>query len=346
MSALFEKRNDAWIRAQRAHSDHFIEVSSTPAPPGSADTPPPQFLAVGSAPSTPSAESTPLPAAAMIGGDRMTGDSGLGPAPATARRSPMVWLAGAVLAAVIGVGVTILDRTMSSAGERTIAAALTADVEKLAATFESAARSAHLRADGIATTPMLRAAIETDAATLSDLANTEMVFTADRGEALEVFQFRGDRATSLLRIPKTALSVQPLKGRSTRFQSDARGVTLAASAPISGYRAGVTGGLVISAPVDLTAIRRALAEHAVRATLTGLGAEVPLATASDGAGGSPLKLSVPSSGDWNAGGAAVIAVPRPAAGLIWAGEARLMSWGLAALLLAGFAVQLVRRPRS
>jgi serine/threonine protein kinase len=346
MSALFEKRNDAWIRAQRAHSDHFIEVSSTPAPPGSTHTPSPQFLAVGSAPSTPSAESTPLPAAAMLG-DRTTGDSGLGPAPATVRRSPMVWLAGAVLAAVIGVGVTILDRTMSSAGDRTIAAALTADVEKIAAAFDGAARSAHLRADGIATTPMLRAAIETDAATLSDLANTEMVFTADRGEALEVFQFRGDRATSLLRIPKTALSVQPLKGRSTRFQSDARGVTLAASAPISGYRAGVTGGLVISAPIDLTPIRRALAEHAVRATLTGLGNEVPLVTASDGAGGgAPLKLAVPSSGDWNAGSAAVIAVAKPAAGLIWAGEARLMSWGLAALLLAGFAVQLVRRPRS
>ena len=346
MSALFEKRNDAWIRAQRAHSDHFIEVSSTPAPPGSTHTPLPQFLAVGSAPSTPSAESTPLPAAAMVGGDRTTGDSGLGPAPATVRRSPMVWLAGAVLAAVIGVGVTILDRTMSSAGDRAVAAALTADVEKISAAFDGASRSAHLRADGIATTPMLRAAIETDAATLSDLANTEMVFTADRGEALEVFQFRGERAASLLRIPKTALSVQPLKGRSTRFQSDARGVTLAASAPISGYRAGVTGGLVISAPIDLTAIRRALAEHAVRATLTGLGIDVPLVTSSDGAGGSPLKLSVPSSGDWSAGGAAVIAVAKPAAGLIWAGEARLMSWGLAALLLAGFAVQLVRRPRS
>jgi serine/threonine protein kinase len=348
MSALFEKRNDAWIRAQRAHSDHFIEVSSTPAPPGSVHTPPPAFLAVGSAPSTPSAESTPLPAAAMVGGERsVTGQSGLGPAAAPARRSPVVWLVGALLAAVIGVAVTVLDHTMLAAGDRSIVTSLTNDVEKLAATLDGAARSAHLRADGIATTPMLRAAIETDAATLSDLANSEMVFAADRGEALEVFQFRGDRATSLLRIPKTALSVQPIKGRGTRFQSDGRGVTLAASAPISGYRAGLTGGLVISTPVDLTAIRRAMAEHATRATLTGLGNDVILVGPGDsGGGGAPLKLSVPASGDWSASGASVIAIPKSAVGLGWAGEARMMSWGLAALLLAGFAVQLVRRPRS
>ncbi|HEX7941224.1 MAG TPA: serine/threonine-protein kinase, partial [Gemmatimonadaceae bacterium] len=255
MSALFEKRNDAWIRAQRAHSDHFIEVGATPAPAGH-HTPTPGFLAVGSAPSTPSSENTPLPTAAMLAERIGTGQSGQSQAAATARRSPALWLVGAVLAATVAVAVTVVDHTMSSAGDKAMTAALSADVEKLAAAFDAAARSAHMRADGIATTPMLRQAIETDAATLSDLANTEMVFTADRGEALEVFQFRGERSTSLLRIPKTALSVQPLKGRATRFQSDGKGVTLAASAPISAYRAGVTGGLVISTPVDLTAIRR------------------------------------------------------------------------------------------
>ena len=99
--------------------------------------------------------------------------------------------------------------------------------------------------------------------------------------------------------------------------------------------------------VDLTAIRRQLAEHATRATLTGLGNDVILVGGGDAGGsGTPLKLSVPSSGDWNAGGASLIAIPKSAAGLGWAGEARMMSWGLAALLLAGFAVQLVRRPRS
>ena len=344
MSALFEKRNDAWIRAQRAHSDHFIEVGATPAP--GTHTPTPGFLAVGSAPMSPTSENTPLPTAAMLGDRVGTGDSGLGPAPATARRSPALWLVGAVLAVGVAVAVTVIDRTMSGAGDRAMATALAADVEKLAAAFDGAARSAHMRADGIATTPMLRQAIETDAATLSDLANTEMVFTADRGEALEVFQFRGERSTSLLRIPKNALSVQPLKGRSTRFQSDGKGVTLAASAPISAYRSGVTGGLVISTPVDLTAVRRSFGDHASYASLTGLGTDVMLAGSADGRGIAPVKIAVASSGDWNAGSAAVIATPKPGAGLIWAGHARYMSGGLAALLLAGFVVQLVRRSRS
>jgi serine/threonine protein kinase len=345
MSALFEKRNDAWIRAQRAHSDHFIEVGATPAPAGH-HTPTPGFLAVGSAPSTPSSENTPMPTAAMLAEKIGTGQSGLGQSASPARRSPALWLVGAVLAAAVAVGVTVVDRTMTSAGDKAMTAALSADVDKLAAVFDSAARSAHMRADGIATTPMLRQAIETDAATLSDMANTEMVFTADRGEALEVFQFRGDRSTSLLRIPRTALSVQPLKGRTTRFQSDGKGVTLAASAPISAYRSGVAGGLVISAPVDLTAIRRSFGDHATYATLTGLGADVQLAGAPDNHGIAPIKLVVPSSGDWNAGNTAVISSPKPAPGLIWAGHARYMSGGLAALLLAGFVVQLVRRSRS
>jgi serine/threonine protein kinase len=345
MSALFEKRNDAWIRAQRAHSDHFIEVGATPAPAGH-HTPTPGFLAVGSTPSTPSSENTPLPTAAMLAERVGTGESGLGQATAPAWRSPALWLVGAALAAAVAVAVTIVDHTMSTAGDKAMTTALSADVEKLASAFDAAARSAHGRADGIATTPMLRQAIETDAATLNDLANTEMVFTADRGEALEVFQFRGERSTSLLRIPKTALSVQPLKGRATRFQSDGKGVTLAASAPISAYRAGVTGGLVISTPVDLTAIRRSFGDHATYASLTGLGADVQLAGTPDNRGNAPLKLVVPSSGDWNAGNAAVIAAPKPAPGLLWAGHARYMSGGLAALLLAGFVVQLVRRSRS
>jgi len=210
--------------------------------------------------------------------------------------------------------------------------------------FDATARSGHLRADGIATSPVLRAAIETDAATFHDLANTEMVFTADGGEVFEVFQFRGDRAASLLRIPATALSVQPQKGRTTRFYSDGRGVTMAASAPISGYRNGVTGGLVIATPVDLSSIRRALGEHAIRASLTGLGAELPLVASGPAAGATEVKLAVPPSGDWTAGDAMLLATPKLATGLLWAWQARAVSGGLAALLLLGFFVQLVRRP--
>src|SRR3954471_18917859 len=127
MAALFEKRNDAWIRAQRAHSDHFIEVGATPAPAGH-HTPTPGFLAVGSAPSTPSSENTPLPTAAMLAERVGTGQSGLGASPA--RRAPALWLVGALLAAAVAVGVTVVDHTMTTAGDKAMSAALSADVDK------------------------------------------------------------------------------------------------------------------------------------------------------------------------------------------------------------------------
>jgi serine/threonine protein kinase len=357
MGEMFEKRNDAWIRAQRAHSDHFIVQGEAA---GSGNLP--AFLAIGSAPATPTAEPVPVtdrPSAALrssqsgSGQSRpssTTGQSGqsqVGSAsPARGRRGTALWLVGTLAAALTAVGVSVADQIVVGAGDRAATNALAADVERITSTFDGTARSAHMRADGIATTPMLRAAIETDAATLSDLANTEMIFTANnKGEALEVFQFRADKASSLLRIPKTVRALPPLKGRDTRLRIEGQAVTMFASAPISGYRAELIGGLVISVPVDLTPIRRALEEHAVRATLTGLGSDLTLAGAGGG-GDAPVKLAIPSGGEWNAGSATLVATPKRAAGLAWALPVRNMSGGLGALLLIGFVVSLVRRPRS
>ena len=350
MSTLFEKKNDVLIRAQRASSNQFLEA--TAAAGGSGNMP--AFLAVGSAPLLPSPDGKhgthsahsaamattamapiPLPVAIPV--------TGIARVPS---HRPILLLVSAVLAGAFAVAVTVADQMIASAGERAASGALVADAERISSVFEAAARSAHMRADGIATTPMLRAAIETDAATLRDLANTEMVFTAETGETLEVFQFRGNKPSSLLRIPKTGPALQPLPGRDTRVVSDGKGVTLSASAPISGYTPGLTGGLVISTPVDLTSIRRALEEHASRAALTGLGAELALTGPQDGPWSAPLKLAVPASGGWSGGAANLIATPKRATGLSWAWQARAMSGGLAALLLAGFVVGLARRPRS
>jgi tRNA A-37 threonylcarbamoyl transferase component Bud32 len=341
MGGLFEQRNDAWIRAQRALSDQVIGEYNA----GGSGTVPP-FLAIGSAPSLPRgalAAETPAP---------MTGSqlsrSAIG---ATLDRGPSVrsaglWLVGAVLAGLVAGAVTVADQMITSAGDRSTVKELTADADRIATVFDAAARAAHMRADGIATTPMLRAAIETDAATLHDLASTEMVFTGETGETLEVFQIRNDHATSLLRIPKSAPGVQALAGRDTRVTSDSRGVTLLASAPISGYGAVLAGGLVIAMPVDLMSIRRALEDHAVRASLTGLGKDITLAGPSDGVWIAPLKLAVPSSSAWGSGTATLVVTPKQAVGLAWAWQARTASGGLAALLLAGFIVGLARRPRS
>ena len=390
MGSLFERRNDAWIRAQRAHSDHFIEAGVGSNPSASRA---PGFLAVGSAPAV-SNGSDPT---AVLGSQRSnamgqpfgtptTGQSGQSgqsgqrhqsqqsqqsqsypnQQSATAmipqRRYSALWLIGAVVAGAAAVGVTVAEQFTSSTADRAEIVALTAVVERIASAFDAAASSAHIRTDGIATTPVLRAAIGTDAATLADLANTEMIFTANKGESLEIFQFRGDKPVSLLRIPKTAASLPVLKGRETKLRIDGRDVTLLASAPSSGYEAKLGGGLVISTPVDLSAIRRAVEEHAIDATLTGLGAPLVLA----GAGVSPsaapavpaaaatgpnavtgpISVAVPSRGEWNAAGAMLVATPKRAVALPWARQVRYASGGLAGLLMVGFVLSLVRRPRS
>ncbi len=155
MSTLFEKRNDAWIRAQRAHSDHFIEVSGAAGGSGNL----PAFLAVGSAPNTehPSDATSVLQnsGTGQSGLSNRGSASGLGLNPGTQRvephRWPVMWLAGAVLAGVFAVGVTIADQMIVSAGDRAAASALSADVEHVSSVFDAASRSAHMRADGIAT---------------------------------------------------------------------------------------------------------------------------------------------------------------------------------------------------
>jgi serine/threonine protein kinase len=360
MGELFEKRNDAWIRAQRAHSDHFIVQGEAA---GSGNLP--AFLAIGSAPAAQGADAVPVVGPNLVSGPvsgpvavHQSGhQSGSGQSRPTGqssqsnqqfverRRATALWLVGALAAGLAAVGVSVADQIVVSAGDRAASDALTSDVERISSTFDATARSAHMRADGIATTPMLRAAIETDAATLSDLAGTEMIFTANKGEALEVFQFRGDKASSLLRIPKTVRALPPLKGRETKLRIEGATATMFASAPVSGYRAELIGGLVISVPVDLTPIRRALEDHAVRATLTGLGTDLTL-TGTGGGGDAPVKLAIPSGGEWTAGGAMLVATPKRAAGLTWALPVRNMSGGLGVLLLIGFVVSLVRRPRT
>ncbi|HET7499937.1 MAG TPA: serine/threonine-protein kinase [Kofleriaceae bacterium] len=366
MGELFERRNDAWIRAQRAHSDHFIVAGEAG---GSGNLP--AFLAVGSAPAASTGEavldngvpvphlpghhkSRPVSMSATV----QTGQSAASLHPVTTRRrGALLLLAGAVAAAVLAVGVTVANQAMVNADDHAAESALHADVERITSTFDSIARSAHMRADGIATTPMLRAAIETDAATLRDLANTEMVFNPGKGEALEVFQFRSDnKSVSLLRIPKNVNALPALKGRDTQLHLEGSAVTLYASAPISGYRAELVGGLVISVPVDLAPLKRALEDHAVTASITGLkasggtvlqlvGSGTPPASAAVGHDKS-IKLAVPSGGEWNAGSAMLVATPKRAGGLTWAAPVRNLSGGLGVLLLIGFVVSLVRRPRA
>jgi hypothetical protein len=405
MGVLFERRNDAWIRAQRAHSDHFIEAGIAQGTPGTMDmgmgpgpgmnpvmgpsasssSSLPAFLAVGSTPAGMGAAGASDPTAVLdsqrllavrssspsLTGSQVTPMTGTAAA-APARRSLAPWLIGALAMAVIAGGVTVANQIVVSADERAMASALSSDVERLSSAFDSAARSAHVHADTTAATPVLRQAIETDAATLNDLASNEMIFNVGKGETLDVFQVRDNLSTPLLHLPKTAGALPQLKGRDTKIRLDGGNITMIASAPISGFRANMVGGLVVATTVDLGAIRRSLAQHADQATLTGidggelvLAGDKPAAAAASASkpapiagkpaaavakpaepgGDSALKLAVRSGGEWNADGVTLTATPKRADGVPWVVPVRNGSAGLAGLLVLCFFVALVRRPR-
>ncbi len=285
------------------------------------------------------------------------------PAPAEAvalpalpsRRSPrLFWLAAALLAAGAGAGVMYLANQTRAAAEQSIAAALDADAEKLANLLDTEARAAQLRANGIAAMPMLRAAIETDAATLHDMAGSDFIFTPMPGEVLELFQV-SDHGTpasippgdlppaslrSMLRIPEAGPPVPPVLGNQTRITHDGNKLTIIAGAPVSKQRAGIGGAVAISVPIDLAPVHKRIAEHVRSAALVGLGEPLSLV---DGDGdGRAVSVPLPLGANLQAGPLALAAViPQPSI----RPELRIVGlgcWGLAGVLLALFAANLLR----
>jgi hypothetical protein len=238
------------------------------------------------------------------------------------------------------------DQAVAAGGQATTAA-LDTDAEKLASMLDSEVRAAHLRADGIATMPMLRAAIETDAATLKDMVGTDFIFTPKPGEVLELFQLRERGPASLLRIPDGARPVEALAGNQTRIASDGRGLTITVGAPIARQQAGVGGAVVLSVPLDLTLIKKRVADHARSAQIVGFGA--PVVLADGGTAGTPVTVAIPLSSDLRSAEVALAAVVAPPAYAV-DGKlriARIACWSLAAALFVLYLVSLLpRRKRS
>src|SRR5438105_2309081 len=88
--------------------------------------------------------------------------------------------------------------------DKATTAALDTEAKGVASALDSNARAAYKRAVDIATTPMVRAAILTDAATVADMAKTEFQFKPINGEAFELYQVDDTKQTFLIRMPADA----------------------------------------------------------------------------------------------------------------------------------------------
>jgi tRNA A-37 threonylcarbamoyl transferase component Bud32 len=262
------------------------------------------------------------------------------PALASRRAPRLALLFAALVAAAGGAGAMYVDDQTRATDEQALATALGGDAEKLAGVIETEARAAHLRADGVAAMPMLRAAIDTDAATVKDMFGSDFLFSPRPGEVLELFQAHESGAVSLLRLPTTAAPVAPVAGNQTRIASDGTRITVVVGAPVARQNAGIGGAVAIAMPLDLAPVAKRIAEHARSATLVGFGA--PLAVIHATGTGPSRTIPVPLPPDLRPGEVSLAVMVPPTTVHAELRVARLGCWALGGVLLALFIANLLR----
>jgi len=243
----------------------------------------------------------------------------------------------ACLAAGVALGIAGMFFVRSHPSADTIAAIETR-AEMLGTMLDGDARAAALRADAIAKSPVLRAAIATDAQTIADMArDNDITFPLERGDTIEVFQVNGGKRSLLLRLPKGArpIGTPPADGEA-QIAAAQNHVVAIANARVTTDSPDTSGELVLSRPVDLEPFVKRLSEHATGATLTGLGDAVVLI----GSGSAPnITMPVPTKTRGTLS-LATVAVEATHGGIAWSCMIG------SALLLALFGVITVRMRRA
>jgi tRNA A-37 threonylcarbamoyl transferase component Bud32 len=191
------------------------------------------------------------------------------------RRRPWLWLLPALVAGAAGGVLVMAPPTVTHGAPAT--AELERDAERIASSIDARANAATLRAEGIASSPVLRAAIETDAATLEDMARDGAVIKPQSGEVIEIFQLRDGHPVSLLRVPRASAAIASVAGSAPHLVTDAGGSTIVVSAPVVRTNGDVGGSIAISVPIDLRTVVPGVGKHAIDVKLTGAGNDIVLA---------------------------------------------------------------------
>lgn len=267
------------------------------------------------------------------------------------RASGLGWLVAALVLGGAGGALLLVEqqgtKQAAAASSQAAQRALEDAAGKLATTLDTQTQAAHMRADGIASLPMLRAAIETDAATLADMVmDRDVLFKARPDEVLEIFQIRRGTPVTMLRIPITAAALEPVADNAARLDSDGSRLQLVVGAPVVNQKGANQGAIALSTPVDLSLVSQQLAPYTKAAAVVGLAKPVVLAGSPPPAGAASLPIRTsPQTKLSGLSLAAVLDAPAPqtAARTPTLQYARFACWGLAGLLLVMFGVSRARR---
>ncbi|HEY1548393.1 MAG TPA: serine/threonine-protein kinase [Kofleriaceae bacterium] len=342
MGALFEKRLDAWTRAKSQGKDLGEFLVDTVGGEKLADEGPTDVEVENE--ETRERKQLEAKAAAAAEAKPVVAPAPAKPKPrAKPAAKPIVrpsasWLVGAIVAVVVGVAAMFGGRWLPAAAPPHDFAP---DVAAIATSIDRVARAGHVKADGIASAPILRAAISTDAATMHDVVTSEYVLEPGKGETIEIFQQRGDQLISLVRVPADA---KPIAAMASGTRVDA-GPSVVASAPIASATNQVAGVVAVATPVELAAVTAELSAHVAQAELDGLGAPIVLVAPHGAAGAAAIALALPPA-DWSANAtlsATPLAIDQGMRAYL--APARYVGFGLAGLLLGVFVFGFVRRPR-
>jgi CheY-like chemotaxis protein len=264
----------------------------------------------------------------------------LTPAATPQRRASPIWIVLGLLAASGGAATFAIKPT--AAKQSVEAVDIRGDAAAIGAAIDRGMDTAQMRATGFASTPLLRTGIETDAATLQDMAaNEALLQPGGPGEVIEIFQTRDGATTSLLRRPTGAPAL--VLDKRVLLAPNGKAIEVIATSPIKSQQGAEAGMVAVSAAVDLQESATALTPRVKNAKLVGL--ERPIDLVAGAAGETEQKAAVPSKGAPGLSLVVTTAAPPAAKASVpgWLAPARYGAFGLAALMLVLFAVLRPRR---
>ncbi|HET9987764.1 MAG TPA: hypothetical protein VFQ65_04575 [Kofleriaceae bacterium] len=202
----------------------------------------------------------------------------------------------AFLVAAIAPAIAAIVLRVSQPAPPTAAATKSPEAEALAqlvaTTLDGEAHAAQVRADAIASSTMLRAAIQTDAATIADMfKDQDVAVTLGKGERIEIFQARDGNSVSLFHYPTDSAPITAVPPGTARLQLDGTTVTVVVTTQVSKQGGGALGSIALAAPIDLPRAQGHGYEHLSGVALTGFAK--PLALGGGAAAAKGTTISVP-----------------------------------------------------
>ena len=210
------------------------------------------------------------------------------------------WLLGLALAAGVAAAAIASVASRSAALAARVADARAA-AGRIGERLSFQVRAARERAAAIAASPMLRAAVATDARTVQDMVAHEDLLAPRPGEVIELVQRRGSRATSLARLPAGAGPTAPVEAGAMRIDPAQGGVVVTAAARVAAVYGdtAVDGALVVASRLERATLAGELPPGLQRASIRGLEREVELiAPRRPPSGGRGAELAVPLAREW------------------------------------------------